>query len=73
MYFGRRDEADMKRLAESMSQRKLDHEVLTGEEANKKISFLNLPRDYTCILDPKAGILRASVAVQSFQVWFSIL
>ena len=68
MYFGPQEEGKMKQLAETMLQQKIVHEVLTSEEANKRISILNLPRGYYCILEPKAGIIRASMAVQSYQV-----
>ena len=68
MHFGPSDSESVQSVMETLSKQKVPHEVLNAEDANKRITLLNLPANYVCILEKEAGILRASVAVQALQV-----
>ena len=68
LHFGPSDSELIQSVIESLSKLKVAHEVLNAEDANKRITLLNLPANYVCVLEEEAGILRASVALQALQV-----
>ena len=42
--------------------------MLSGEEANDRYKFFQLPKEYVCAVDKSAGILPASRTVHVLQV-----
>ena len=68
MHFGPSNSDDVQSVIDTLSKQKVPHEVLDAEDANRRITVLNLPANYVCILEEEAGILQASVAVQALQV-----
>ena len=68
MFFGPSDSGAVKSVRDTLSKQKVPHEVLDADDANRRFSALNLPANYVCVVEEGAGILRASLAVQSFQV-----
>ena len=68
MFFGPSHSGAVQSVIDTLTKQKVSHEVLVAEDANKRITALNLPANYVCVLEDEAGILRASVAVQALQV-----
>ena len=64
IFFGPSDSGAVKSVRDTLSKQKIPHEVLKAEDANRRITLLNLPANYVCVLEEEAGILRASVALQ---------
>ena len=61
--------SDVDHFIKSLEANNIEHQVLSGEEANLKYPHqLQLPNDYTCVFEEYGGILRASKAVATIQV-----
>lgn len=52
----------------SASLYKLPHEMLTGDEVNKRFQGWNLPSDWEACLDPEAGILKIEPTLRAFAI-----
>ena len=66
-FFGHPDLA-IKSIVDNLQKLGCDHEVLSGEEANDRYKFFQLPKEYICAVDKSAGILPASKTVHVLQV-----
>ena len=54
----------------SLQQNNIPHNVTNGKMINSLYpNQLNIPNDYTCVIDDEAGILKASKAVLTLQVY----
>ena len=66
-FFGHPDSA-IKSIVDNLQKLGCDHEVLSGQEANDRYKFFQLPKEYVCAVDKSAGILPASKTVHVLQV-----
>lgn len=66
-FFGHPDSA-IKIIIDNFKRLGCDHEVLSGQEANERYKFFQLPKELVCAVDKSAGILAASKSVRVLQV-----
>ena len=56
-------------IVDTLTAQGLPHEVLDAEQTTRRFPVLKqLPSDYKCVVEEHAGILRASKALEAFQV-----
>ena len=70
MALGKATESSIDLYHNSLDLNGVPHKVLTGREAKKLYSCqLSIPDDDRCIFEPNGGVLKASKALRTLQVF----
>ena len=67
-HFSGHPDSAIKSIVDNLHKLGCDHEVLSGQQANDRYKFFQLPEEYVCAVDKSAGILPASKTVHVLQV-----